>query len=177
MEEHSNRPKIRGKVVEIMQTQTFASGFSKRDIVVETGIQRPCPIKVSFKKDKAALLDGVAVGDAVIVEYALDGRQWQDPSSGSVRYFVDVTGLGVSVIASAGKKPAASASAMSLAYQAWTAKHGDDKKAFGEFCKGLKPGKPSKSYTDADWNEVKAAIEAPPPAVDDGAEDPDDFPF
>ena len=52
---------------------------------------------------------------------------------------------------------------------------------FAEFCKKLKPGKPSKSYTIADWADVVNAInkadeaEATPP--DDGSVDPEDLPF
>ena len=68
------------------------------------------------------------------------------------------------------------------AIEAWAKKHGDDKAGFAEFCKALKPGKPSKSYTIADWANVVNAINkadeahAEPEVV--SADDPDaDLPF
>lgn len=171
------RPEVRGEVVALLdEWQNGAGTFRKREIVVETGFRYPCPIKVTFKKDAIAHLEGVAVGDCVIIPYVLDGREWEG------RYFVDVIGMGLQKIGGGG---AAKASAPVLgctaatAIEAWTKRHGEDKAGFAAFCKQLKPGKPSKEYTIADWADVVNAINRPEePAADDmGATDIENLPF
>lgn len=175
----SNRPEVRGKVTEIMEAKTFSSGFTKQEVMVETGYNFPNPIKVTFKKDATRFLEGVNVGDAVAIPYALDGRIWNSPD-GTSRHFLEVTGLGLTKIAAAAGTGSAStppkpASAKDAAIAAWKERNGDDMAALGAFCKAKFPGKPSKSYTDADWNAVKAAIEANDGG--DGSADPDELPF
>ena len=179
MESNSNRPELRGKVIEIMDPQTYPSGFTKRDIAIDTGFKFSNPVKISFKKDMARHLDGVAVGDAVIIPFAVDGRIWDGPNGRM--YFVDITGLGLTKVTAGGASaPAATAatakpaSAKEAALTAWKQRNGENWNAMGEFCKPIVPGKASKDFTDAEWNAVKAAIEA---QDQQGADDPDDLPF
>ena len=84
-----------GKVKAVGEPQTFASGFSKRDLVVEEERDGRWPnvVAFSFKKDNAALLDGMSPGARVKVGFAVDGREWTDPKTGKVRYFSDLTAL------------------------------------------------------------------------------------
>ena len=84
-----------GKVKAVGELQTFASGFTKRDLVVEEERDGRWPnvVAFSFKKEKAALLDGMSPGARVKVGFAVDGREWTDPKTGTVRYFSDLTAL------------------------------------------------------------------------------------
>ena len=84
-----------GKVKGVGELQTFASGFSKRELVVEEERDGRWPnvVAFSFKKDNAALLDGMSPGVRVKVGFAVDGREWTDSKTGKVRYFSDLTAL------------------------------------------------------------------------------------
>ena len=86
-----------GVVEKILPVQTFASGFSKRDVVmtddVGQGGQWPNHIAFTFKKDNTALLNNVQKGQRAKVRFAIDGRVWQDPKTGKNRYFTDLTAL------------------------------------------------------------------------------------
>ena len=84
-----------GKVKAVGELQTFASGFTKRDLIVEEERVGNWPnvVAFSFKKEKAAMLDGMVSGARVKVGFAVDGREWSDPKTGKVRYFSDLTAL------------------------------------------------------------------------------------
>ena len=84
-----------GKVKGVGELQTFASGFSKRDLVVEEERDGRWPnvVAFAFKKERVALLDGIVSGTRVKVGFAVDGREWTDPKTGKVRYFSDLTAL------------------------------------------------------------------------------------
>ena len=182
------RPEIRGKVIAVLdEWRNNAGTFWKREVVVETGLRFPNPLKVSFQKEATSHLDGVAEGDCVIIPYVLNGREYDG------RYYVDIIGMGLQKIVggtsgggNGGAAPAAAAKPIlgctaATAIEEWAKNHGDDKAGFAEFCKQLKPGKPSKQYTIADWADVVNAIQAADAqaaqAADDGATDPDDLPF
>lgn len=83
-----------GKIKEIFETQTFGSGFQKREFVVmedDDGNNRyPNPVKMSFTKEHCAKLDSYAVGDDVKVSFSVQGREWNDPKTNQIRYFVDI---------------------------------------------------------------------------------------
>ena len=76
---------LTGRVKTIMETQTFNSGFCKREFVVTTDDEYPQDIKLAFVKDKVERLDRVSVGDAVKVGFNLRGNEYNG------RYFVDLT--------------------------------------------------------------------------------------
>jgi len=76
--------KINGKVKVIMETQTFDSGFSKREFVITTQEQYPQDVKLEFVKDKCALLDSVKVGQDVDVSFNVRGNEYNG------RYFVNL---------------------------------------------------------------------------------------
>ena len=82
-----------GKVKAVGEVQTFASGFTKRELVVEEDREGNWPnvVAFAFKKDNVAKLDGVKPGMRVKVGFAVDGREWTDPKTGKVRYFSDLT--------------------------------------------------------------------------------------
>lgn len=82
-----------GTIITIRPTQTFKSGFTKREVIVEKGEKYKKPIKVSFIKDNCALLDRFMPGDSVSVKFEIDGREWDGPKG--KQYFVDIIGLGI----------------------------------------------------------------------------------
>ena len=100
-----------GLVAEVGETQSFDSGFSKRDIVVDNDIESenryPNPVKFTFKRMNCSLLDGIRKGQRVKVHFLIDGRRWDGPRG--PQYFVDLTGTKIEVMGANG--PAAPAPA------------------------------------------------------------------
>jgi hypothetical protein len=161
------RPEIKGKVLAVLDEWRNNTGtFWKREVVVETGLRFPNPLKVAFQKEATSHLDGVSEGDCVIIPYVLNGREYDG------RYYVDIVGMGLQKIVGAGGSgnggaaPAQAAAKPVLgctaatAIETWAKYHGDDRAGFAEFCKAQKPGKASKAYTIADWADIVNAIEA-----------------
>ena len=79
---------IRGKILEISETQQITQTFKKREFVVEyaENPQYPEFIKFELIQDKCQLLDKFKVGDSLDVSFNLKGRKWDDPKGG-VKYF------------------------------------------------------------------------------------------
>lgn len=68
---------IEGKILLIHDTQTFASGFQKREFVVETSEEKyPQQIKLEAVKDGCAVLDEYEIGDEVSVSFNLRGNEY-----------------------------------------------------------------------------------------------------
>lgn len=102
---------FKGTVKKIGELQSFASGFTKRDLVVEE--DKPGKwtnvVSFTFKKERASALDGVGIGDRVKVTFAVDGREWADPKTGNVRYFTDLSGIRLDVEGATDAPPPAEA--------------------------------------------------------------------
>jgi len=75
---------ITGKIKLINDTQTFDSGFQKREFVVTTNEQYPQDIKLECIKDRISILDAFSVGDTVKVAFNLRGNEYNG------RYFVNL---------------------------------------------------------------------------------------
>ncbi|MGJ3243017.1 MAG: DUF3127 domain-containing protein [Opitutales bacterium] len=75
-----------GKIHLVGDTQTFKSGFSKRELVIETADKFPQLVKFDFLKEKGDLLDGLKPGDEVTIHFDIGGREYNG------RYFVDLKG-------------------------------------------------------------------------------------
>jgi len=80
-----------GKIKVVGELETFASGFTKKLLVVTTDDQYPQNIGIEFMKDKIDLLNNYAVGQDVKVSINLGGREWINPE-GEAKYFNSVTG-------------------------------------------------------------------------------------
>ena len=66
-----------GKIKLINDTQTFPSGFSKREFVVTTAHDKyPQDIKFEVVKDKCSMLDGYKVGQDVSVNFDVRGNEY-----------------------------------------------------------------------------------------------------
>lgn len=76
---------ISGKIKLIEETQSFNSGFTKREFVVTTGDSKwPQDIKFEIVKDKCALLDNFKPGQEVNVNFDIRGNEYNG------RYFVNL---------------------------------------------------------------------------------------
>ena len=58
---------LQGTVKKIFETQTFASGFQKREMILLTQEQYPQPISIEFLSEKTNLLDSLKEGDNIKV--------------------------------------------------------------------------------------------------------------
>ena len=85
---------VNGKIKVIGETQTFGSGFTKKELVITTDDQYPQHIAIDFVKDKCDLLNGYSVGQNVKVSINLGGREWINPQ-GVSKYFNSLTGWGI----------------------------------------------------------------------------------
>lgn len=88
---------ISGRVKKILDTQTFASGFRKRELVITTEEQYPQQILVEFVQDKTELLDALSLEDQVKISINLRGREWVNPE-GVTKYFNSIQGWRVEKI-------------------------------------------------------------------------------
>ena len=79
---------VKGKILEINDTQQISDRFQKREFVIEYAENPQYPEYVKFEciQDKVSLLDDYSVGDEVTVFFNLKGRKWTDPK-GEVKYF------------------------------------------------------------------------------------------
>lgn len=82
---------LQGTIKKIGETQTFASGFQKRELVILTEEQYPQPILIEFLSDKIDLLQNVKEGESVKIGINIRGREWTNPQ-GEVKYFNSITG-------------------------------------------------------------------------------------
>lgn len=81
---------LQGTVKKLFETQTFASGFQKREMVLLTQEQYPQPISIEFLSEKISLLDNVSEGDEIKIGINIRGREWTNPQ-GEVKYFNSIT--------------------------------------------------------------------------------------
>lgn len=79
---------VKGKIIEINDTQQISDRFQKREFVIEYAENPQYPEFVKFEciQDKVAMLDDYAVGDEVTVFFNLKGRKWTD-RQGEIKYF------------------------------------------------------------------------------------------
>ena len=82
---------LKGKIKKIFETQTFPSGFQKKEMVVTTQEQYPQDILIEFYQDKIGLLDLFNVGDEVKVHINIRGKEWINPE-GEAKYFNSING-------------------------------------------------------------------------------------
>ncbi len=76
--------KLNGVVKLLMDTQTFDSGFTKREFVVTTQEQYPQDVKFECTQQRVSLIDGLNVGDNVDVHFNIRGNEYNG------RYFVNL---------------------------------------------------------------------------------------
>lgn len=165
---------FKGVITEINDTQTFSSGFTKREVVVtDNGGKYPNDVKFTFKKDNVSLVDSLMKGLTVTVDFFLDGRRGE--TAKGVAFFIDLNAVAVTV-----DKIEAKDVCDFDAYFAFCAQFGETRDQAIERGKAYakKVGKPSNTYTLADWTALTAeVVAAHGGAADDAAAAQEDMPF
>lgn len=94
---------LEGTLKLIYDTQSFASGFTKREFVVETKDDRyPQSIKFECVKDKTTMLDSLDIGDTVQVAFDIRGNEFKE------KYYVNLNAWKIAKVGggSSGSAPA-----------------------------------------------------------------------
>lgn len=75
-----------GTIKVILDTQTFPSGFTKREFVLTTQQEQyPQDLKFELVKDRTSLIDSFDIGQQVTVHFDIRGNEYQG------RYFVNLS--------------------------------------------------------------------------------------
>jgi len=79
---------VKGKILEISDTQKISDKFQKREFVIEyvENPQYPEFLQFEMIQDKCSQLDDYKEGEEVNVYFNLKGRKWTNPQ-GQVKYF------------------------------------------------------------------------------------------
>tara|TARA_R110000868_G_C10861943_1_gene761579 strand:- start:607 stop:960 length:354 start_codon:yes stop_codon:yes gene_type:complete len=103
----SDSTTITGTVETVLPLEEFASGFTKRVLVINTGGTYPQMIPVEFVKDKTEILTGLRKGQEVTASVNLRGKEYNG------KYYVNIQGwkldkgdVGQAAPAKAAPKPA-----------------------------------------------------------------------
>lgn len=82
---------IKGTLAVKGETQHVSDKFAKRTFVLITDAETKFPQKVELQlvQDKCNLLDNINIGDIVIADYNIRGREWLSPK-GETKYFVTI---------------------------------------------------------------------------------------
>ena len=75
---------IEGSVKVVFDTQTFNSGFQKREFVITTKEQYPQDIKFELIKDRIDIIDAYKLGETIKVHFNLRGNEYNG------KYFVNL---------------------------------------------------------------------------------------
>ena len=75
---------LKGKIKVINPTETFGSGFTKREFVITTAEQYPQDVKFEVVKDKCNTLDKYKVGQEITVQFNIRGHEY------SGKYYVSL---------------------------------------------------------------------------------------
>lgn len=104
---------VKGKILEISDTQQVSNTFKKREFVLEyvENPQYPEYLKFEMIQDKCAILDSYKVNDEVDVYFNLKGRKWTDPK-GEVKYFNSLQAWKIEGAGSSQQAPPASDNGM-----------------------------------------------------------------
>lgn len=68
---------IEGTIKVILDTQTFGSGFSKREFVITTEEKFPQDVKLETIKEKVGLLDKFSEGQRVKASFDIRGNEYK----------------------------------------------------------------------------------------------------
>ena len=87
----SDKLQVSGKLIILNDTQTFPSGFSKREFVIETPGDYPQQIKLEAVKDKCAAFDSIPLGSILAVDFNIRGNEYNG------KYYVNLQSWKVEV--------------------------------------------------------------------------------
>ena len=181
---------VSGAVVAIGELHTFASGFEKREVIVETSKNEayPSPVTVTFKKAHVKDVETLNVGDGVTIDGFVEGRKWDPQDGRAVKYFVDLSATAVMVT----EKAPAQADAETPVVKpddptsvtdwktllAFGVANGEDEAKVKARCQAYKTAKKlTAKFTVADWQAVAAEIVQTSAQAQASDPDLDDMPF
>lgn len=83
---------IGGRIQDILERQDITEKFSKREIIVETNDKYPQIFSLQFVNDnidklEVAIEKGMAIGEYIEASCNVQGRKWENKSTGKVSYF------------------------------------------------------------------------------------------
>jgi len=79
---------LKGSLKVVNETAVISEKFKKREFVLtDDSSQYPQDIALQLTQDNCDKLNGVKVGDRLLVKFNLRGRAWNDPKTGKDRYF------------------------------------------------------------------------------------------
>tara|TARA_Y100001938_G_C8074592_1_gene425205 strand:+ start:659 stop:967 length:309 start_codon:yes stop_codon:yes gene_type:complete len=81
---------IKGIIQSIGDVVNFKDSFNKQSIIVKTNEEYSQIFEVQFIKEKISYLDDVKVGDNITVNVNVNGREWENPDTGIMKYFVSL---------------------------------------------------------------------------------------
>jgi hypothetical protein len=90
--------KFEGEIKLINKTQTWDSGFKKREIIVTSNDMYPQDIKFEFLKDDVELLDAFKKGQKVVIDFNLRGNEYQG------KYYTNLNATSISKLGKSTKK-------------------------------------------------------------------------
>lgn len=82
------------------EVREFSSGFKKRVFVLKEeheGNKYPTLLAFTLKKDNVDLVKKLDEGKTLKVTGYVESREWEDPKTGDVKFFSDVTAVKVEV--------------------------------------------------------------------------------
>jgi single-strand DNA-binding protein len=82
---------IKGTVKVIEDTQTFASGFQKKEFVITTHEKFPQDVKFEATKEEIEMVDALNLGDLVNVSFDVRGNEYKG------RYYVNLKAWNIDV--------------------------------------------------------------------------------
>ena len=175
MNKYTARFQITGAVYKVGEVQKFDSGFSKREIVINTNETRLSPVPLSFLKDDCVKADGINIGDEVSVEGFVNGREWKS-GDGRVKCFSDLVIRSITVTNRAVAPEVTDGETL----KAFCKVKGIDDERMLEACTAHKT-KVNRKFTAEDWKAVADALcpktEKAPETTAPEAGDSDDLPF
>ena len=80
---------LEGVILEIGETEKFASGFKKRELIVRTDSEYPQDIKIDFIQDNCEKLDLFMDGELVMVAFTIIGNLYQG------KYYTNLRGIAI----------------------------------------------------------------------------------
>ena len=79
---------INGVILEISKTETFSSGFKKREIIIKTDEEQQ-ELKIDFVQDNVEKLDLFKIGESVMIAFTITCNKYQD------KYFTNLRGIAI----------------------------------------------------------------------------------
>ncbi len=79
---------LKGALKVVNESVQVTDKFKKREFVItDDSSQYPQDIAMQLTQDNCDKLNGLKVGDRLLVKFNLRGRAWNDPKTGKDRYF------------------------------------------------------------------------------------------